>query len=146
MTGSSLRVKRSPPAGRTGNPVAPSRSLRRLTRLAMTGSFCLLFLFAGGVKQSQSQSRKHVRSPKAEHFFDLDKNGWLNSYERGLLTTYQRFGWKLANTRAKRKFDGNGDRMLSPYEWEKYKNREKVTKKEKKRREKAHYRKAPIKQ
>lgn len=58
-----------------------------------------------------------------EKFFDLDRNGSLNLYERALLDTHKRFGWKMATSRKKREFDFNQDHMLEPFEWEQYKNR-----------------------
>ena len=55
-----------------------------------------------------------------EKFFDLDKNGWLNPYERALLATYNRFHWEMADSKKKKKFDYNQDSMLEPREWADY--------------------------
>lgn len=70
-------------------------------------------------------------APSPERFFDFDKDGRLNWHELGRLNTYRIYRWELANTKKKRRFDLNGDRMLNPTELKLYQER-KQNKKNKK--------------
>ncbi|MBI2340001.1 MAG: hypothetical protein HYU99_06530 [Deltaproteobacteria bacterium] len=58
---------------------------------------------------------------RLERFFDLNKDKVLSVYERSLITTQQHFGWPLASSKKRKKFDANGDFMLQPYEYHLYK-------------------------
>ncbi len=53
---------------------------------------------------------------RLERFFDLDKSGKINAYERGLINTYRVRHWRLARSKAQKKFDLNQNRMLEPQE------------------------------
>lgn len=82
--------------------------------------FLLLFLFVPPPSWALFEKK-----PKPEKFFDLDKNGWMNLYERSLLATYNRFHWEMADSKKKKKFDYNNDSLLGPQEWEMYKKSKK---------------------
>lgn len=65
---------------------------------------------------------KQESARSVRRFFDLDHNGTLNRHELALLQTKIRFDWELADSKSKQSFDWNKDHMLSPPEWERYKN------------------------
>lgn len=76
--------------------------------------------------------RKDKTSERSiKRFFDLDKNGWLNTYEQNLIITHRHFGWKLADDKKKRLFDANNDWLLEPAEWDRYQKYKKARGKEK---------------
>ena len=81
--------------------------------------FFLIFQFffiAAVVADVFNAPRTSLARTRTEHFFDIDKNGDINAYERGLINTYNRTRWRLARSRLQKKFDKNGDRMLDPRE------------------------------
>ena len=82
---------------------------------------CFLFFLAVIMMGSPGALALFGKKPKPEKFFDLDKNGVLNRYERELIATQKKFGWEMASSEKKKKFDNNSDFMLGPEEWERYK-------------------------
>ena len=62
---------------------------------------------------------------RLERFFDLNKDKLLSLYERNLITTQKHFGWPLASSKKRKKFDSNGDNILQPYEYHLYKKGQK---------------------
>jgi len=76
---------------------------------------CFLFFIPHLTRAENRPSLK-----KLTQFFDLDKNGVLNTYENSLIRTQLHFNWPLANTKTKKKFDYNKDYMLEPYEEAQY--------------------------
>lgn len=73
--------------------------------------------------QAQTRTQKendNVVNTKLERFFDINEDGWVSLYERGLMTTYHTFNWPLAKTKKMKKFDFNKNLMLEPFEYEQY--------------------------
>ncbi len=85
---------------------------------------CLIFLFVLTVTSQVCayEIRGSLFLPKnrVERHFDKNQNGQLDSIEREYLKTYQKFQWQLAHKKRYKKYDINGDMMLSPIEWQNY--------------------------
>lgn len=62
------------------------------------------------------QNLPAVKERRLRAFFDLNQDGWLNYYEQGLLISYKKFHWPLADNDKKKMYDFNGDLMLEPVE------------------------------
>ena len=71
-----------------------------------------------------STALQRESSRDARKFFDLDENGRLNRHEIALLQTHLLYKWELADSKKKKLYDTNGDHMLSPPEWQRYKDNE----------------------
>lgn len=59
-------------------------------------------------------------SRSLERRFDLDKDGVLSRYEAGLMRTHLLYGWELADSKRKKKYDSDGDHLLNPLEFARY--------------------------
>lgn len=57
---------------------------------------------------------------KTQKHFDLDRNKSLDPYERLLLRTHEVMKYPLANKKKMLPYDYNQDRMLEPFEHQKY--------------------------
>ena len=67
------------------------------------------------------RARKSLQSSRSlERRFDLDRDGVLNRYEAGLMRTHLIYGWELADSKKKKKYDFDRDHLLNPMEYARY--------------------------
>lgn len=65
-------------------------------------------------------SQVKVKGKVMKHF-DQNKDGVLSPYENSLYKTQQHFGYKLAKKKKHKAYDFNGNLMLEPYEYQRFK-------------------------
>lgn len=76
------------------------------------------------IKVQRLYAARSAKSPTSsrslERRFDLDKDGVLSRYEAGLMRTHLLYGWELADSKKKKKYDLDRDHLLNPLEFARY--------------------------